>query len=267
MSMNRRTFLKSLLYAGTASLAGGSAYALHSVDLEITRQQVGVSGLERKLRVVAVSDIHAPCYYLATADLICTANAQKPDVLILAGDTFGVRTYEETVDAFKNAEARLLKLAVPGNWEYHLGFDPQDLKKAYAGVGIAYLINDACEVGGLRIVGLDDLMRGAPRFEMVDGGEDRRSPLLVIDHCPAGFDRMASSGHNGKIVISGHTHGGQIAPFGQALVTPPGSGPYVKGWYRRGRNWMYVMRGVGTSSVPVRLGARPEMLVMDLVPV
>jgi predicted MPP superfamily phosphohydrolase len=239
--IDRRTFLKSLFYAGTASLAGGSAYALHSVDLEITRQQVVVSGLEHKLRVVAVSDIHAPCYYLATADLICTANAQKPDVLILAGDTFGVRTYEETVDAFKNAEARLLKLAVPGNWEYHLGFDPQDLKKAYAGVGIAYLINDACEVGGLRIVGLDDLMRGAPRFEMV--------------------------GHNGKIVISGHTHGGQIAPFGQALVTPPGSGPYVKGWYRRGRNWMYVMRGVGTSSVPVRLGARPEMLVMDLVPV
>jgi predicted MPP superfamily phosphohydrolase len=187
-------------------------------------------------------------------------------VLILAGDTFGVRQFEETVDAFKNAGAQLLKLAVPGNWEYQLGFDPKDLKKAYAAVGIDYLINDACEVGGLRIVGLDDLMRGTPRFEMTDSAADRRSPLLVIDHCPAGFDRIGSEGRNGKLVISGHTHGGQIAPFGQALVTPPGSGPYVKGWYRRGKNWMYVMRGVGTSNVPVRLGARPELLVMDLLP-
>ena len=60
--MNRKTFLKSMIFAGGATLAGGSAYALHSVDLEISRQQVPVSGLDRKLRVVALSDLHAPCY-------------------------------------------------------------------------------------------------------------------------------------------------------------------------------------------------------------
>jgi predicted MPP superfamily phosphohydrolase len=67
-------------------------------------------------------------------------------------------------------------------------------------------------------------------------------------------------------VISGHTHGGQIAPFGHALYTPAGSGRYVKGWYRKGNNSMYVMRGIGTAHFPIRLGASPELLVLDLIP-
>jgi predicted MPP superfamily phosphohydrolase len=80
------------------------------------------------------------------------------------------------------------------------------------------------------------------------------------------FDSIAPDDRNPKIVICGHTHGGQIAPFGRALVIPNGSGRYLKGWYRRGNNSMYVMRGIGASFLPVRLGARPELLVLDLMP-
>jgi len=247
-------------------LAGGSAYALHSVDLQISRQQACLSGLDRKLRVVALSDLHAPCYYISTPDLIGTVNAQMPDVLILAGDMFGVPEFEKTISAFKYAEAQVVKLAVPGNWEYQLKFEQAALRKAYADVGIHYLVNDACEVGGLKIIGLDDLLHGEPKYKMANSVPARPSPMLVIDHCPLGFESIAPDNRNRKIVISGHTHGGQIAPFGQALVTPPGSGPYVQGWYRRGQNAMYVMRGVGTSNVPLRLGSRPEVLVMDLIP-
>ena len=76
--MNRRTFLKSLVFAGGATLAGGSAYALHSVDLQISHQQLPTSGLDRTLRVVALSDLHAPCYYISLPDLIRTINAQNP---------------------------------------------------------------------------------------------------------------------------------------------------------------------------------------------
>jgi predicted MPP superfamily phosphohydrolase len=265
--MNRRTFLKSILYAGGASLAGGSAYALHSVDLEISRQRACLSGLDRKLRVVALSDLHAPCYYISTSDLIRTVNAQKPDVLILAGDMFGVPEFETVIGKFKKTEAGIVKLAVPGNWEYQLDLDPEALKKAYADSGIGYLVNDAFEVGGLKIIGLDDLLQGAPRFKMANMASACTSPLLVIDHCPQGFDNIVPDSRIQKVVISGHTHGGQIAPFGHALVTPPGSGRYVQGWYRRGQNVMYVMRGIGASPhMPIRLGARPELLVLDLIP-
>jgi uncharacterized protein len=65
-------------------------------------------------------------------------------------------------------------------------------------------------------------------------------------------------------VLSGHTHGGQVAPFGLATILPRGCGRYVAGWYRdEGGPPMYVSRGIGTSLVPVRIGATPELVVID----
>jgi predicted MPP superfamily phosphohydrolase len=265
--MNRRSFLKSVLFTAGASLVGGSAYALHSVDLDISRQQVPVKGIKQKMRIVALSDLHAPCYYISTPDLVCAVNAQKPDVLILAGDMFGVPDFEEMITGFKKAKAEYAKLAVLGNWEYQLNLDLDNLRKAYEDAGIKLLINDTCEVNGLKVLGLDDLLHGTPAFKMSDDVPTGSLPELVISHCPGAFDRIKSHLQNPKIIISGHTHGGQIAPFGKVLVTPPGSGRYIKGWYRRGNNSMYVMRGVGANYVPVRIGARPELLVLDLIPV
>ena len=246
-------------------MAGGSAYALHSVDLEISRQQVPLSGLDRKIRVVALSDLHAPCYYICTHELIRTINEQKPEVLILAGDMFNEPDFEETVNEFKNAESTYAKLAVAGNWEYKLNLDLKHLKSAYADAGIEWLFNSTCEVKGLKIAGLDDLVHGSPDYRLAAEICGSASPGLIISHCPGNFGRISAPAQSSKLVISGHTHGGQIAPFGIPLVTPPGSGPYVKGWYRRGQNLMYVMRGVGASYMPIRIGSRPELLVLDLI--
>jgi hypothetical protein len=264
--MNRRSFLKSILFAGGASLAGGSAYALHSVDLDISRQQIPVKGIKQRVRIAALSDLHAPCIYLSTPDLVRTLNAQKPDILILAGDMFGVPDFEETIAGFKNARAEYAKLAVLGNWEYQLNLSFESLKKAYADSNIELLINNTCEVNGLKMLGLDDLLSGSPNYKLADDISSNQLPGLIVSHCPEAFGRIKSHYRNSKIVISGHTHGGQIAPFGKVLVTPPGSGPYIQGWYYRGNNSMYVMRGVGASYLPLRIGARPELLVLDLLP-
>ena len=187
-------------------------------------------------------------------------------MLILAGDMFGVPDFEEMTTGFKKAKAQYAKLAVLGNWEYQLNLNLQSLKNAYDGAGINLLRNRTCEVNGLEILGLDDLLHGSPNYKLAYDSSSNALPALIVSHCPGNFDRIAPGTINEKIVISGHTHGGQIAPFGRALVTPPGSGRYVKGWYRRGNNSMYVMRGVGASYLPLRIGARPELLVLDLIP-
>ena len=248
-------------------MAGGSAYALHSVDLEISRQQVPVKGIKQEMRIVALSDLHAPCYYISTLDLVRAVNAQKPDVLILAGDIFGVPDFESTITGFKKVKTEYTKLAILGNWEYQLNLNLESLKKAYEDAGIKLLINDSCEVNGLKILGFDDLLQGSPNYKLAYDISSNAFPELIISHCPGSFDRIKPQSQNQKIVISGHTHGGQIAPFGRALVTPPGSGRYLQGWYSRKNNSMYVMRGVGASYVPFRLGARPELLVLDLLPI
>jgi predicted MPP superfamily phosphohydrolase len=264
--MNRRAFLKSILIAGGASLAGGSAYALHSVDLEISRQQIPVKGLKKKARIAALSDLHAPCHYLSASDLVGVVNAQNPDLMVLAGDMFAVPDFEETISEFDFAKARYGKLAVLGNWEYQLRLNLKDLKRAYANAGINLLTNNIFEIHGLKIVGLEDFILGSPDYKLANDMSGDVSPELILSHCPESFDYIKHRPRNQKIMIAGHTHGGQIAPFGHALVTPPGSGQYVRGWYRRGNNFMYVMRGVGASYFPLRIGARPELLVLDLIP-
>jgi predicted MPP superfamily phosphohydrolase len=67
------------------------------------------------------------------------------------------------------------------------------------------------------------------------------------------------------MMLAGHTHSGQLAPFGHAVWRPRGSGRYVSGWYRDpNRVSMYVSRGIGTSVVPIRLGAVPEIAGFEL---
>jgi predicted MPP superfamily phosphohydrolase len=63
-------------------------------------------------------------------------------------------------------------------------------------------------------------------------------------------------------MLSGHTHGGQVTVGGWAPLVPPGSGRYVRGWFRGdGAPPLYVSRGIGTSVLPIRFGATPELAV------
>jgi predicted MPP superfamily phosphohydrolase len=64
-------------------------------------------------------------------------------------------------------------------------------------------------------------------------------------------------------MLAGHTHGGQIRPFGWAPFRPRGSGRYVSGWYRNPEPPMYVSRGLGTSIVRARHRSVPELPVFE----
>ena len=65
-------------------------------------------------------------------------------------------------------------------------------------------------------------------------------------------------------MLSGHTHGGQITFLGIVPFKPQGSGRYLKGWYKDSDPKMYISKGIGTSVLPIRLGARAEMVEMAL---
>lgn len=263
--MHRRTFLKSMIATTTATFFGGTAYAYRSSSLEVSYERLALPTMKPRLRIIAVSDLHAPCSYSSAENLIDIINAARPDIFILAGDTIDKQGDEDLVGMFKAVKARFAKVATLGNWEYFAKLDLVKLKTEYNNAGISLLVNDISQVQGLTIVGLDDFVLGAPDYKILNHCSSSRCPVLVISHCPESFDHLPTLSHNPLIVLSGHTHGGQIAPFGLALITPQGSGSYVKGWYNRGQNSMYVMRGIGTSGIPLRIGARPELLVLDLV--
>jgi hypothetical protein len=250
-----------------AALVTGSAYVYRSSQVAISRESVVVPFLKKRRRVVAVSDLHMPCLYNSTADLVKAINAESPDVFVLAGDTIDKRGNEGLVRVLGSVSVRLAKFASLGNWEYLGKLNLRRLRDEYEKAEISLLMNDVSEFGDLTIVGLDDLVEGSPDYQLLGNSSFAKSPVLVVSHCPASFDRIAESFRCPTVVLSGHTHGGQIAPFGVVLHTPEGSGPYVRGWYQKGRHLMYVMRGIGaTPGLPFRIGARPELLVLDLLP-
>ena len=264
--MTRRTFLRNMLIATGVTMTAGSTYAYTSSAMEVSRQQIPLSGLTTKLRIVALSDLHAPFILGPPGDLIKMINHELPDIFILAGDIIDQSGSEDLVKEFQRIKARHAKVATLGNWEYHGSLDLERLRKAYENSGISLLVNATLDVSGLPIVGLDDFVFGSPDYEIIKKVSTTGGAILVISHCPGSFDFLTKYSRRPVLVLSGHTHGGQIAPFGFVLVMPSGSGSYVQGWYHKGKDSMYVMRGIGTTGPPIRIGARPEILVLDLMP-
>ena len=262
--MNRRTIFKLGLTAAASVIPAGTLFAVQSTDLEISHQRTALPGIGRRLRVVAVSDLHGRSHYMDMNEMISIVNGYQPDIFILAGDIIDRSKDLGLISEFAAVKARLLKAAVMGNWEYQTGLGSEAFKLAYDSAGVQLLLNSDLEVQNLKIFGLDDLLDGRPDFKKLNVVLSESCPSLLICHCPAGFDHIRRHSKTHVVAISGHTHGGQIAPFGNAIITPHGSGDYVHGWYRRGNASMYVTRGIGTSVLPIRIGARPEMLVVDL---
>ena len=106
---------------------------------------------------------------------------------------------------------------------------------------------------------------------------------MLLAHCPAHRDRLRADQAEVRVggalvrpgvdlealgfrlMLSGHTHGGQVNILGATPVLPQGSGRYVRGWFRDpGQVPLYVSRGIGTSMLPVRLGSMPEVAVFTL---
>jgi predicted MPP superfamily phosphohydrolase len=162
-------------------------------------------------------------------------------------------------------------LAVMGNWEYWGGIAPRSLSAVLSRWGGLLLVNESRRVptpaGEILFTGLDDLVAGRPDPTAALRGVAPAPTHVVLAHCAAQRDRLADelhgTPHRPSLVLSGHTHGGQVGLMGLRF-TPRGSGPYVEGWYRQGGIPLYVSRGVGTSVVPLRIGAPPEVAVFDL---
>ena len=264
--LNRRNFIKTAIFAAVGTLFTGSMLPFRSARLQLTREQIRVSGVNSSLRIVAASDIHGRCDYLPLTDLVGVINKLQPDVFILGGDIVEKRQDLNLIAAYKSIIVKHATLAVMGNWEHKLDHSAGVLKKRYHNIGARLLINEIYHIHGYDFVGIDDYLFGRPDFRLVNEAFTGEHPVVVISHCPAVFDHFASTRNTPVIVISGHTHGGQIAPFGKAFITPAGSGSYIQGWYRCNKASMYVMRGIGTSVLPIRIGAPPELLVLDLLP-
>ncbi|MGB7394878.1 MAG: metallophosphoesterase [Pricia sp.] len=269
--MNRRKFLIKLLFGG-AALAFLDAYWFERYIIDWNEYDIS-EGAKDKIKAVHLSDLHFGSLRSVHESLAERINEERPDVIFFTGDSVDRTKYLPNLNAFLSLIDRdIPKFAVLGNVDYegHVDFDL--LRKTYEMYGGNLLVNKNHKLQvrnrTINLVGTDDYLCGYPDFSKATEGLDWSHDTIVLSHCPAYRDEIdvinAQLGRKVKLVLSGHTHGGQITFFGKAIFTPYGSGDYVSGWYRNEYSSLYVSKGIGTRVIPFRFGSRAEAIILHI---
>jgi len=266
--VNRPMFPAALLLAGVAVLYGW----FEAKDVRVERLTVVThtlpDGVER-LRVAQVSDLHFGILdRMEVAHHVRDLLDQgRPDILVCTGDFVdrGLHPGNPVIHVFQEMNPPGGKYAVPGNHEFYAGVD--EATRILEEAGFVFLRNQVVTTPqGVRIAGVDD--PAARRMGMetlvpekdVLGGLDDTVLTLLLKHQPQvnpeSVDRF-------DLQLSGHTHQGQVFPFGliTRLVYPHIAGLYTVGE----RSRLYVSRGTGTWGPPIRVLAPPEITLIDFV--
>jgi predicted MPP superfamily phosphohydrolase len=224
------------------------------------------TGSQSRVRVVQISDLHIQHFKERESRLAQSLLDLKPDVIAFTGDIIDDPKNQQPLESFLRALEPVPRVAVLGNWEYWSGIDIGWLRTIYESSPDSHLLVNATvlvRVQGRehKFVGLDDFTAGKPKTSIIQHPTSEPT-TIVLQHSPGIFHRTTGSSKN-QICLSGHTHGGQVTFFGRALWTPPGSGDFLAGWYQTTECRLYVSRGIGTSILPIRFGAPPEIAVFD----
>ncbi len=271
VAISRGVAAVTALGAGTTSAAGFKA-AFDAPEVREVQVPLGVPAPLRGLRVVQVSDIHVgPTIGRAFMDdLVARINALEPDIVAITGDLVDgtVRRLGPHTAPLGAIESRYGTFFVTGNHEYYSGADPWIAELTRLGIKVLRNERVTIEHGGaqLDIAGVDDWRAhgfGGDHGHDPDkalGGRDPERPVILLAHQPKSvFD---AARHGVDLVLSGHTHGGQIWPFAAVVKLVQ---PYVKGLYRHDeKTWIYVHPGTGYWGPPMRVGVPAEIAVLTL---
>lgn len=221
------------------------------------------------IRVVQLSDLHIQDLSRRELEVASRVKALRPDLVVLSGDVIDRQDRLPTLHSFLAALGDTPIVAVLGNWEYWADVDLHALRDEYRHHGIRLLVNEIASyrvrLRTLHIAGMDDFTAGQPDSGLLNAPFEGGTAVLV-QHSPGYFEKLPTKLRSRifNLCLSGHTHGGQITVFGWPIWKPPGSGPFASGLYETAACKLYVSRGLGTSLLPVRFGAKPEIAVFDL---
>ena len=266
--LSRRSILQGLGAVGIGAAAGTAAhgflYERHHVLL--TDQTLDVAGWPAALagfRIGFLTDLHrsSTVSHAMIASAVNLVMAQQPDVIVVGGDyvTNRDRRYvQPAADALAGLSAPFGVYAVLGNHD-----DERDVSGALSGVGFTVLKDvrtqirvrgEAVEIAGLRywthrVADIARVLRGA-------------SPtLILVAHTPKRL--IEASSLSVPLLLSGHTHGGQIVLPGIGAIAAR-EFPLIAGAGRRENTTAFVSRGVGTVYLPVRVNCPPEVAILRI---
>lgn len=262
--------LKLGALAALAALAGGGAY-LNIFRYGVTRHTRALPGLQQPLRVVQLTDLHFGPYISEepVADWVAATLREQPDVIVLTGDFIDARSRRRTapfLETLRQLSAPLGVWVVWGNHD-HISRSRLDLLgRTFGQYGFGILNNRHVRLrDDLLLAGIDDFRLGNPNVDAALAGREPGLPTVLLSHNPDILPDLAAGSVD--LVLSGHTHGGQISlPLVGPVVTGSLYGQrFAEGWVDSVVP-AYVSRGLGVSGLPLRAFCPPEIAVFDLIP-
>ncbi|GAA0810768.1 membrane protein [Spirilliplanes yamanashiensis] len=261
------------IFAGLTA-AGAVGYGVRTAlgPPQLDRFQVPMAKLPRAMdgtRIAVVSDIHlgplVPANHAQRiTDLI---NSVDADVVAIVGDLVDGTVEELGASAapLGRIQARHGTFFVTGNHEYYSGHLPwiEEVQR----LGIRVLRNEREELlvrgGALDLAGVNDIggeeFGDGPDFPTTFAGRDPSRPVVLMAHQPVQARSAAEYGVD--LQVSGHTHGGQMVPFNLLVKLEQ---PVVSGYGTVDGVPVYVTNGAGFWGPPVRVGAPPQVSLLEL---
>ena len=239
--------------------------------LTVEHQQIQLRRLPRELdgfRVVQLSDIHhSPFTSREQIErAVETANSLQPDIIALTGDYISKeRAYAAPCAELLGAlRARHGVYAVLGNHDHWT--DAALITDLFRAEGITVLINQGMRFANngaaFWLAGVDDTMVGLEDLPLALAGSSDHEFKLLLAHNPIILRRAARAGVD--LVLSGHTHGGQVSLRSERNAAGRPRRRLLKGLARQGETQIYITRGLGTVVLPVRFGCPPEVSLLEL---
>ncbi|MFY1618455.1 metallophosphoesterase [Micromonospora sp. WMMD736] len=272
-----------LLARGAAIFAGLTATGITGYGVRtalgpphLDRVQIPLSKLPRSmdgLRIATVSDIHlGPLRGRAhTERIVAAINRLDADLVAVVGDLVdgSVAELGPAAAPLRDLRSRYGSFFVTGNHEYYSGVEEwvQEVDR----LGLRVLQNRRQEIqargGVLDLAGVNDLnadpagtgLAAGPDFEAALGDRDPNRPVVLLAHQPLAAKQAARYGVD--LQLSGHTHGGQVVPFNLAVKLEQ---PVVSGLGEVDGTKVYVTNGAGFWGPPVRVGAEPQISLVEL---
>ena len=280
--MDRRKFLKR---AGVAALGSGAAGAMVYPFLEakwcrVVPQTIMLPNLPaafRGTRIALLADIHhgpfVPLSYIRY--VVSMASDLKPDIALLAGDyVHRHHSYiAPGIEELGKLKAKLGRFAVRGNHDNHSYYDDHayqpNSSAALADAGLPDLSNSGVWLqrgsARLRICGVGDLWTDRQNLDSALDDATECDAVVLLSHNPDFAETIRD--RRVGLVLSGHTHGGQIVVPGMgAPIVPSRYGQkYLYGLVQAPSCQVFITRGVGTVTPPARFLCRPEVVLITLI--
>ncbi len=230
---------------------------MNSKKLKIKKLLFESKLINKSIKFVFISDVHIGSNHPSSLKkLVSKINLLDFNFLVIGGDLIDSSAFQIN-DIYELKKIEKPIFFVTGNHEYYIQNHKEHLQDLKS-VGIKILENESLQLDGINMIGLSDNITNKSKIEYVEKLSQKDLFNLLIVHKPSIWKKVSN---NANLMLSGHTHNGQIFPFNFVVKL---QFPQNYGLYKNKKNHLYVSSGSATWGPKIRIGSNNEIIQIEL---